>query len=255
MSNNDNLKKMYHDGSLVGLVGISQGGMETPSALTSWSVDEWGRMTDVVVKDGQTEIPASWQRYNNSLISVTLPNSITTIGQHAYDNAGNNMHINIPSGVTFVDTHAFDGASIDSDLTIPYGSMSAATSGYNSTWVYGFNNATFNNNTVTIESGATIIPQQMFYQTKNVTVIVPDTVTYLVKECFSPPTYNGTITVKFLGTTPPSAQSYTYNSTTCPFYAYNSSYLNNLTILVPSGSKNAYTNMFGSNIGARVQTY
>ena len=77
MNNNyTTVKKLYYGSDLV---NIAVGGTEAqvPSALTTWSVNEWGKPTSIAVKEGQTTIPHGWQRYNEILSSCTLPNSIT----------------------------------------------------------------------------------------------------------------------------------------------------------------------------------
>lgn len=251
--NHDNttVRKLYYGDSLVN-IAVANDETQIPSAITSWSVDEWGKPVEIVVKNGQTTIPSNWQYNNVSLTSCTLPNTITSIGSYAFCGAGNNMIINIPASVTNVNGNAFSNSSINNDLTIPYNSLSAATSGFSSTWYYGFASSDLNNHTVTIENNTTVIPRYMFYNSINATIIVPSSVTYLSSECFAVYT-NGSKTVRFLGNVPPDAASYVYNNSNCPFYAYNKSYLDNLTIIVPKYYVSNYKNKFGTDIGARVQ--
>lgn len=258
MNNNyTTVKKLYYGSDLV---NIAVGGAEAqvPSALTTWSVNEWGNPTSVVVKEGETSIPNGWQRYNEILSACTLPNTITNIGKNAFHYASNQtdgLIINLPSSLTVIGSTAFQNAKIGCDITIPSGATANGTSAVTSpTCESSFQSTDFTNHIVTIEEGATIIPYHMFISAKNCTVIVPSTVTFLSPKCFQVG-YSTNLTVKFLGSTPPDASSWSYSNSNCPFYSSSSDYLNNLTILVPSSKVTTYKNKFGALIGARVQGY
>lgn len=55
-----------------------------------------------------------------SLTSVTLPDSIKTIGKNAFNNCANLTSVNIPAGVTTIGSRAFSGTSI-SNINLPEG--------------------------------------------------------------------------------------------------------------------------------------
>ena len=69
--------------------------------------------------------------YDNDIItSVTIPNSVTTIGSSAFSNCSSLTSIFIPSSVTTIGDYAFDNCS---NLTI-YCETSSKPSGWNSYW-------------------------------------------------------------------------------------------------------------------------
>ena len=77
-----------------------------------------------------------------ALASVTIPNSITTIGASAFSNCDSLISIIIPASVETINTHAFDQCSY---ITI-YCEASSKPSGWILTWnasdckvVWGYN--------------------------------------------------------------------------------------------------------------------
>ena len=50
---------------------------------------------------------------------VTIPNSVTTIGESAFEGCERLKNIDIPNSVTTIGAWAFDGCSSLTDITIP----------------------------------------------------------------------------------------------------------------------------------------
>lgn len=118
MPNNDILKKMYKNGSLVSVVNMSQEGMAVPSNIKTWTLNDYGQPTSVELKSGVTSIPESWQVSNYVLSSVTIPNTVTTIGTSAFTDCTSLVTVNVPSGTTSLGAQAFYGVGC-SAITIP----------------------------------------------------------------------------------------------------------------------------------------
>lgn len=250
MANNDNFKKMYHDGAQVGIVALAESGTQTPANIESWTLDDYGKPTSIAIKDGVTSIPAYFQSKNDSLTAVTLPNSITRIDGSAFQDCKGGFSINIPSGITKADDYIFQNSVINSDLTFPASTFTSGSSGSGSTanWGYAFTSADICGHTITIENGVEIIPRNFLRGTQNYKVIIPSSVTYLSQSCFaSLYTSSGTTRiVEFLGNTPPNEGSNSLGSTSSAWYTSNTSYLEGLRIIVPNSysALTAYKNKF-----------
>lgn len=245
------------------------GGDTTPSAFTSWSYNDYGKPTNIVIKNGVTSIPTYFQRYNNVLTSCTIPSSVTTIGSYAFSDCDGLSALTVPSSVTSIDaqafsnlgsiTDAFDVSNINltnvapnsqvnntftssnlkGNITIPNNLLSGSISGYSSTCQAMFSNAYANKGNLNIDVYANdrIIPREMFFfsyggnNSDGLRLTVHGTPLYLSMHAFCCST-NGTVTFADC-TTPPDAQVYTnaYNS---PFYNFKG------TLYVPSSGLNAW---------------
>lgn len=109
MPNNDILRKMYKNGSLVSVVNMTQEGMAIPSNIETWTLNAYGQPTSIELKSGVTSIPESWQTSNHALSSVTIPNTVTTIGTSAFTDCTSLVAVNVPSGTTSLGNSAFYG--------------------------------------------------------------------------------------------------------------------------------------------------
>ena len=89
-----------------------------------------------IVVDSQTipvkEIGNNAFEGNTTIISITIPDGVTSIGGHAFDGCSSLTSINIPDGVTSVGDYAFRGCS---SLTI-YCEAASKPSGWSSSWNY-----------------------------------------------------------------------------------------------------------------------
>lgn len=118
MANNDNFKKMYHDGAQVGIVALTESDTQTPANIETWTLNDYGQPTSVELKSGVTSIPESWQASNHALSSVTIPNTVKTIGESAFTDCTSLVAVNVPSGTTSLGAQAFYGVGC-SAITIP----------------------------------------------------------------------------------------------------------------------------------------
>ena len=118
MPNNDILRKMYKNGSLVSVVNISQEGMTMPSNIETWSLNAYGQPTSIELKSGVASIPEYWQTSNHALSSVTIPNTLKSIGSSAFADCTSLVALNVPSGTTSIGYGAFNEVGC-SAITIP----------------------------------------------------------------------------------------------------------------------------------------
>lgn len=118
MPNNDILRKMYKNGSLVSVVNMTQEGMAIPSNIETWTLNAYGQPTSVELKSGVTSIPESWQASNHVLSSVTIPNTVASIGASAFTDCTSLITVNVPSGTTSLGNSAFWGVGC-SAITVP----------------------------------------------------------------------------------------------------------------------------------------
>lgn len=114
----DNMKKMYKNNSLVGVVSLTQGGgMAIPDNIETWTLDAYGRPTSIELKSGVTSIPDYWQSNNTVLSSVTIPSTVAIIGADAFSSS-DLRNIVVPSGVTSIGNRAFNGIGNISSITV-----------------------------------------------------------------------------------------------------------------------------------------
>ena len=265
MPNNDNFKKMYHDGAQVGIVALTESGTQTPANIESWTLDDYGKPTSIVMKDGVgiTTIQSHFQHYNASLSSITIPTSVTTIGEAAFANTsltgvtitssvtsiGESVFSNISTNTTFdvsnIDltnvsanytfASIFYGTTVKGTLKIPNSLLDGANSGYTSTCYALFNGSKAYSSTplyLDIYANNRVIPRSMCYFANLVTgssdglrVTVHGTPTFLTSQAFACSS-GGTVTFADCYT-PPDAPSYTLSSSS-PFYNFKG------TLYVPS---------------------
>ena len=113
----------------------------------------------------------------NNLSSVSIPNSVTTIGYQAFYGCNSLTSVSIPNSVTSIGYHAFSGCSSLTSVTIP-GSLTTIERGV----FYGCSNLSF----VSIPSSVTSIGSKAFQGCSSLTSIsIPNSVTSIGGEAFN----------------------------------------------------------------------
>ena len=156
-----------------------------------------------------------------SLSSVTIPNTVTSIGNSAFWYCYGLSSVNVPRGITSINIGIFQDCRTLSSVTTP----SSVTSISNDAFYYCYSLLS-----VTIPNTVTGIGNRAFYYCYSLTsVTIPSSVTGIGISAFDNCSSLGYI--KFEGSTPPTvanANAWAYLPTDC-------------TIYVPTGSLSAYT--------------
>lgn len=227
-SNTPKFCATYNDGTSY-IIDCTSTGDTLTSADTRGHSTAYSAMTEAVIGNCITTIGTyalGWydqrQGYFYSLTSVTIPDSVISIGNCAFQGCSAMTRCDIPNGVTSIGHIAFEGCHSLTSVTIP--------------------------------SGVTVIDQQTFDGCTSLTSInIPDNVTRIKHGAFYECTGltsvvigSGVTTIEsyaFMYCT--SLQSVTIHATTPPTMTefmggYPFDKTNNCPIYVPSGSVNAY---------------
>ena len=128
----------------------------------------------ITITGGNT--PNNAFRNCNSLTSITIPDSVTSIGRGAFYGCSGLTSITIPDGVTSIGESAFHGCSGLTSITIPDGVTSIGES-----VLRGCSGLT----SITIPDGVTSIGSSAFYNCSGLTSItIPDGVTSIGSSAF-----------------------------------------------------------------------
>ena len=112
----------------------------------------------------------------SSLTSVTIPNSVTSIGGWAFGDCSSLMSVKIPNSVTSIGDFAFFGCSSLTSVTIPDSVTSIGISAFRDCSSL---------TSVTIPNSVTSIGRSAFYGCSSLTsVTIPDSVTRIGEEAF-----------------------------------------------------------------------
>ena len=154
-------------------------------------------------------------------ISITIPNSITSIGDYAFSYRSSLTSITIPNNVTSIGYSAFRRCSSLTSITIPNSVTSIGG--------YAFRDCS-SLTSITIPNGVTFIENGTFYACYKLTSItIPNSVTSIGSSVFLGCSRLTSITIQ--ATTPPTLESNSLSGTN-----------SNLIIYVPSESVDAYKN-------------
>ena len=148
----------------------------------------------IIVGDSVTRIGDNAFNGCSSLTSVTIPNSVTTIGNNAFSGCSSLTSVTIPNSVTTIGWYTFSGCSSLTSVTIP---NSVTTIGSNA--FYNCKSLT----SVTIPNSVTTIKQAAFGGCSSLTsVTIPNSVTAIGYEAF-----NNNAKIIWLTNTPPNGYS------------------------------------------------
>ena len=140
------------------------------SAFSSSSI------TSITIPSSVTSIGNQAFMYCSSLTSITIPSSVTSIGTYAFYGCSKLTSVTIPSGVTSIGNNAFYGCSKLTSVTIPSGVTSIGESVFESCSSL---------TSVTIHSGVKIIRRFTFQYCSSLTSItIPSSVTSIENGAF-----------------------------------------------------------------------
>lgn len=129
----------------------------------------------IVINDGVTSIGGFQNWYN--LVSVSIPDSVTTIGSKAFSGCSRLTSVELPNSVTSIEWLAFSDCGSLTSITIP---DSVTTIEADAFW--GCSSLT----SITIPNSVTAIKDGMFQNCRNLTsVTIPDSVTSIGSGAFN----------------------------------------------------------------------
>ena len=92
---------------------------ENISTIIGGAFENCSGLTSVTISNSVTSIGDYAFRFCNSLTSITIPNSVTSIGEYAFYKCSGLTSVTIPNSVTSIGGHAFEECSGLTSITIP----------------------------------------------------------------------------------------------------------------------------------------
>ena len=213
------------------------GGIPIPSELSSVSFNKYGKITSAIIKSGVTTIEYGAFSFCNSLSNITIPDSVTSIGEYAFAST-NISSIAIPSGVTSIPNNFIYNNSGLLILTMSDGVTSIGNSAFQ-----GCSNfKSFNSNVdgdINLPTSLTTIGNQAFRNSYTFNrLTIPSGVTSIGNSAFQYCTSLNSITC--LAIAPPTLGTNVFNNT------------NDCVIYVPANSVSSYQSAW-SSYASRIQ--
>lgn len=231
------------------------GGVQMPSKLSAIELSNYGVITSATIKSGETTIPSYAFENCASLTSVTIPDTVTSIGT-SFNNCTSLTNVTIGSGVTYIGDAAFQNCSSLPTINLPSGLTHIGNAAFSSCGFLG---------SITIPSGITEISEFLLNNCYSLTsVTIPDSVTSIgysaFNNCGSLPSINLPSGVTYIGSWAfaycGSLTSITVLATTPPTLGEDSVFeeTNDAPIYVPSESVEVYKSASGwSTYADRIQ--
>ena len=200
-------------------------------------------LTSVTIPDSVTSIGDFAFQHGNSLAIVTIPNSVTSIGKSAFQYCLQLRSITIPNSVTRIGQNSFESCIALASVTISNSITSIESNAFKN--CSSLTSITIPDSVIYITSGAfygcgaltsvnipnsvTSIGDNAFYNCHSLTSItIPNSVTRIAGYALQIGYLDNKATITMLPTTPPTIQSSTFNRT------------NLNKIIVPAGTGATY---------------
>ena len=118
------------------------------SAFNAYSIEACKNLTSIIIPNSVTSI-GNWAFEDcTSLTSVTIPDSVTSIGYWVFDNCVSLTNITIPSNITSIEAATFKGCSSLTNIIIPNNVVNIKISAFSET---GLKSIVIPNNVRTID--------------------------------------------------------------------------------------------------------
>ena len=217
-----------------------------PNSVTSIgesAFQECSRLASVTIPNSVTSIGECAFGFCSGLTSVTIPNSVTSIGEGAFVNCSSMTSIIIPNSVTNIGKDTFNGCSGLSSVTIPNSVTSIGN--------YAFSGCS-GITSITIPNSLASIGKYSFRNCSGLTsVTIPNSVSRIGEGAFKNCSSLTSITIgnglEYINSTAfgscPNLTDVTCNAENVPNTnsdAFKDSYIEYVTLHVPSASVNAY---------------
>lgn len=180
---------------------------------------KYNSITSVTMSNSLVTIGNSAFTNCHNITAIAIPNSVTTLGENAFSSCWSITSLTISNNITSIPKDAFVGCINLTNVDIPQSVISIGNSAFE--YCSGMTSINF-------KEGIASIGASAFYDTPLMEVVLPSTISFLGHRCFD----DVTSSVKILATTPPSLSGN-------PF-----SYNDRPVIFVPSNSVDAYKAAF-----------